>query len=173
MAKIVETVERDGHVINVYESGAEYDTTDKKLIKGPTGSQITAENASVYIRRRQEKQARLLREAIVTETNDKLTMKYSGPAAAVAAAGGILWREVVLDETAYPRDRMEAWEKLGKYAQVLPSDIRQAQPEQSPAGGVAGMAVEMATAFARVLADIVKQQAQIQQRDNVVDAESQ
>lgn len=176
MAKIVRTEERDGHLINVYESGAEYDTTDKKLIRPPASSLITAENVTVFNRRRKEKAAAALRARIVEAHNKKMDVVKSS-AAAFADSGALLYEEIVLNDNAYPRDRMDTWEKLGKYADVLPADIRQVQPEQPATGAVAGVAVEMAAAFARVIADIVQAQT-IQpvqvidmRSDNVVDSE--
>lgn len=127
MAKVVETVERDGHVIKVYDNGMERNERGR-IVKPPLDTRITKENSSELHRARQEKAQRLLREAIVTETMDKLDVPAHGPAAAVAAAGGILWREIVLDPNAYPRDRMEAWEKLGKYSGIL-SDPKQQAPD--------------------------------------------
>ena len=119
--RIVDTVERDGRKIAVYDNGMEKDAVTGRIVKAPPHAKITKENAHALQRKRQEKAARLLREAIVTETMDKLDVPRHGSAAAVAAAGGILWREIVLDANSYPRDRLDAWEKLGKYADVLQS----------------------------------------------------
>jgi hypothetical protein len=130
MATIVETVERDGHTINIYESGAEYNVTLKKLVKAPPSAMITKANAHIMKQKRQEKAARLLREAIVAETMDKLQVPAHGPAAAVAAAGGILWREIVLGEDVYPRDRLDAYMKLGAVAEIINTDKRQ-EPEKT------------------------------------------
>ncbi len=54
MATVVQTVERDGDTINIYESGAEYNVTQKKLIYPASSTLITAENATALNRRRQE-----------------------------------------------------------------------------------------------------------------------
>lgn len=131
MAKVIRTYKDDaGHEIAVYESGAEYDTVAKRLVKPATATVLTSERATSLIRQRREKAAAALRSAIVTETMDKLDVPHRSSVAAVAAAGGILWREIVLADPetpgVYPRDRLEAWEKLGKYAEVLPTDKRQA-----------------------------------------------
>ena len=124
MANVVETVERDGHQIAIYESGAEYDLTAGHLVRPPRHALITAENSNDFKRRRQEKSASMLRAAIRREHNAKMTPIANGSAAAFAESGALLYSEIVLNDEAYPRDRMEAWEKLGKYAQVLPSDVR-------------------------------------------------
>jgi len=90
----------------------------------------TREQSDNLRRKRAEKTARLLRESITLETADKLVMSGKPtPAAAVAAAGGILWREVVLDSSAYPRDRLEAWTRIGQTAEVLADPRIQAQAQ--------------------------------------------
>lgn len=72
-AKIIDTYTRDdGHIINVYESGAEYDTTDKKLIKPAAHTVITAENTTDYNRRRQE----LVRAAFVAGAIEATDEKF-------------------------------------------------------------------------------------------------
>lgn len=65
-AQIIETIERDGDTINVYESGAEYNVTQKKLIKPASNTLITAENATAYNRRRQE----LARQELIAGANE-------------------------------------------------------------------------------------------------------
>lgn len=65
MATVVETVERNGEIINIYENGAEYSVTRKCLVKGPRFALITTENASALNRRRRElKQERLMLGAV-------------------------------------------------------------------------------------------------------------
>lgn len=60
MAKVVETVERDGHKIAIYESGAQYDVCCGKLAGAPKHAQFTRETALVAVERRAE----LKREAV-------------------------------------------------------------------------------------------------------------
>lgn len=55
MAKVVETIERDGIRVNVYDNGMEKNADNGHFIKGPNGSMITAENATVFVRQRMEK----------------------------------------------------------------------------------------------------------------------
>jgi hypothetical protein len=43
--QVKEIVDRDGHQIAIYESGAEYDTCCGKLVRGPTAALITPETA--------------------------------------------------------------------------------------------------------------------------------
>lgn len=89
MAKIVEQVERDGDVINIYESGAQYNVTKKKLIYPASNTLITGENATAYNRRRQE----LARAEFIAGANEAVEhlkpdlMPLSGDLAYVRAIG--------------------------------------------------------------------------------------
>ena len=129
MATVIETVEKDGLTVLVYDNGMERNAVTKKLLRPPSHALITRENANVYQRKRQEKAAAALRARILAATQKRSDVQLTGAADAVAEAGGILWDEIVMadPETAgvYPRDRLEAWEKIGKYAGVLPADVRQ------------------------------------------------
>jgi hypothetical protein len=105
----------------VLKSNAVYDT-EKGRIVGTVGKNphaITAQNAHVLLRKRQEKQSALLRAALRREHNSKMEPKANSSAAVFAESGALLYSEIVLNADAYPRDRLEAWEKLGKHAQVL------------------------------------------------------
>ena len=160
MATLVETVERDGRIVKVYDNGMERDERGRIIKPSPATMINSTEKANELHRKRREKTARLLREAIVSETGDLLQVKTSGSAAAVAAAGGILWREIVLNPDAYPRDRLDAWQKLGQHADILGDGSEKAQE----AG--AGDAANVLTAATELLKAM---QSALQQRDNVVD----
>ncbi len=41
-----------------------------------------------------------------------------------------MWREIVLDETAYPRDRLEAWQRIGERAGILATAAEQREQQQ-------------------------------------------
>ncbi len=116
------------------KNGAIYDLDKGRIIgsQGRNTTAITSANAAELSRKRKEKAQRLLRQAIVTETADKLELTGDMPTApaAVAAAGGILWREIVLGspDSVYPRDRLDAWEKIGRQAGVL-GDTKQADAQ--------------------------------------------
>ena len=153
MATIVRTEERNGDIIAIYESGAEYNQTTKRLVKAPPSAAITVENANIYKRRRQEKAAARLRQRILETTQKRSDITLSGSAEAVAEAGAYIWDEVVLGEDVYPRDRLEAWEKLGKYAGILPSDMRKEEPAQA-AAQAATVGAAVAAAIRAVLDDI-------------------
>jgi hypothetical protein len=133
----------------VLKNGAVYDLDKGRIVamdpsKNP--HTITAQKSNEFRQQRKEKQAALLRQAIVSETGDLLQVPTRGAAAAVAAAGGILWREIVLSPDAYPRDRMEAWEKLGRHAGIL-ADPR--EPAQDTP-------LQQAAQFTSALADLVR-----------------
>ena len=94
------------------------------------------------------------------ETAAVATLPVRGSAQAVAYAAGQLWTEIVLNDDAYPRDRMEAWEKIGRYAGTLPAAGGQpAEPPQSqPAELVTALATlvrELSAAIQPARADVV------------------
>jgi hypothetical protein len=68
MAAVVETVERDGKSVLIYDNGMEKDATTGKLMRPPTAALIrTTEQANDYLRRRQElKRERILAGAAKT-----------------------------------------------------------------------------------------------------------
>ena len=118
MANVIEQVEREGHIINVYESGVEYDLTAGRFVKSAEKYRITKENTHELRRMRQEKSAALLRKRITEAHNGKMTLVQTS-AAAFADSGALLYEEVVLNPEAYPRDRLETWRTLGQVAGVL------------------------------------------------------
>jgi hypothetical protein len=152
MAEIVETVERDGVLVNVYASGLERNAANGHFIKPPPHTLITKENATVLVRKRQEKQAALLRSAIRREHNAKMSPIANSSAAVFAESGALLYSEIVLNADAYPRDRLEAWQVLGKAAQVL------ADPKDKDAAPTAGAAeaISATTELVRLLREVVK-----------------
>ena len=154
--KVSEYTREDGHVIAVYESGLERDTVDGRIVKPAKSAIITAETSKELHRKRQEKAAAKLRERILASTQRRSDVKLSGSAEAVAEAGGYIWDEVVLGEDVYPRDRLEAWEKLSKYAGVLPADVkRDTQDNTQAVAQAAAAGAAVATALERVLRDVL------------------
>jgi hypothetical protein len=133
MATRIDTIERDGETVYIYDDGMEYSKDRGRIVKAPKKYQITPENSCDYLRKRQQKAARLLRERVLAATQDVSDVKLTGPAHAIAETAGILWSEIVLNDKAYPRDRLEGWEKIGKYAQVLPADVRKPDGDGIPA----------------------------------------
>jgi hypothetical protein len=118
MPTIVDTVIRDGETINIYESGAEYNATRGHLVKPPPHALITPERSRQLREMRAAKAARLLREKITAATAKVSDLPIKSAPEAVAEVGGILWEEIVLNADAYPRDRMEAFEKLTERAEM-------------------------------------------------------
>ena len=111
--------EETGHKIAVYESGTERDTVTGRLIRGASKGMITSENYTSFHLARKEKTQSLLRDAILKVSEGKLKVPLASTADAVAIAGGMLWSDIVLDNTVYPRDRIDAFTKLGKLADIL------------------------------------------------------
>ena len=165
MATLVETVEREGRTIRVYDNGMEYDMDNKKIIKPPANGPITTrERGQELAKKRHEKTARLLRERIKESTSKISDLKIGSSAAAVAEAGGILWEEIVLNAEAYPRDRLDAWLKLGQLAGVIPNAQQKQEQEKSDAGTVSAVTDllrELRTAIQqpRQAADVIDIQA--------------
>lgn len=91
--KIREYTRDDGHVIAVYESGAEYDMTTKKLVNSPKSVQITKENAiAMQARKQQNKRARIEAGAMAA-VQDKMPDAFTGDDGD--------WIEAVAQQVAY------------------------------------------------------------------------
>jgi hypothetical protein len=98
----------------------------------------------------------------ITETHNAVMPSPARTSAeAFAESAAMLYEQVVLNSEAYPRDRLEAWEKIGKYSGLLPADakekaedIRVAIQNNVTTGGNS----EHARILARVFADVVKVQ---------------
>lgn len=115
----------------VLKNGVMKDPTTNKFISGPTNPPINASNASAMAKRRHELTRQKLAQqlaAVSKETGRIVT----GPADAVADAGGILWRDTVLNDKAPARERRETWLALGKHAGLL-ADQRESADSTAPA----------------------------------------
>lgn len=82
-------------------------------------------------KRRHELTRIKLAESIVAQSREQ-QRAVTGPASAVADAGGILWRDVVLNDKAPARERRETWLALGKHAGLL-ADQRESADNAAPA----------------------------------------
>lgn len=174
MAKVIsEYTNEAGEIIKVYESGAEFNTARGRLVKPAAGTVIrTAAKATEYNRRRREKAAAELRRRIRQAAADGMppgtVVRHS--ADAFAAAGAMLFEEVVMNSDAYPRDRLETLDKLGKWTGII-EDPKTAKIEDPNAArltaAAAGLTAQAAAVLARVLGDV--QAAQAVNRDKVVD----
>jgi hypothetical protein len=58
MATKIDTVERDGKLIHVYDNGMERDAGTGQIVKPPAGKPFTPETAKLARRKRQQKAAR-------------------------------------------------------------------------------------------------------------------
>ncbi len=147
----------------LYNLGME--DTNGNIVRGENGrflpgtrtpKPITKENSHEYQRMRREKTARLLRERIIQAHNRADMEPVTSSPEAFAESGALLYEEIVLNRTAYPRDRQDAWEKLGKYAGVLPADIRQGDTDTATTAATAAAAgAAVATVLERVLRDVL------------------
>ena len=142
-SQVVDTVERDGRIILVYDNGMEYDKTGGKIIRPPTAAIITPERSRELRKLRAEKTARLLREKITAATAKISDLPIRGTAEAVAEVGGILWEEIVLNPDAYPRDRMEAFDKLTDRAEMSNKLNRESEEKNNTPADFMNAATEL------------------------------
>lgn len=164
--KIVATEDRGDRTVHVYENGLERDAKTGHIVKPAKSDQITSESAHLLLRKRQEKTAALLRQRIMETHNGIMPSPVKSSAAAFAESGAMLYEQIVANSEAYPRDRMDAWEKLGKYADVLPADLKRGSDDVSNGINAAAAALnaQAAAALERIWRDIGQQQ-----RGDVVD----
>jgi hypothetical protein len=162
MATKIDTIERDGRLVNIYDNGAEQDATTGRFIKPARGVAFTPETAKLARRKRQEKFARLLRQRIRETHNAVMPHPVQTSAEAFAEAAAMLHEQVVLNSEAYPRDRLEALDKIGKYAEVVPADRKEQEADEAAAraaalnAAAAGMTAETAALLVRILNDVQK-----------------
>jgi hypothetical protein len=88
MAKVVSTYNNDdGHNINVYESGAEYNTVTKRLCKPAEKNIITSANAREIQSRRQQKKQELLALGALEAVERSDWLRMHGSDAWIVAVG--------------------------------------------------------------------------------------
>ena len=109
-----------GKMVRQYQDGSIRDANGHFIEKHPDTTPITSDNAHEYARMRKEKTQRLLREQILAQHNSSMPDVAGDAPEVFAMSGAMLYEQVVINDKAYPGDRMDAWEKLGKYADVLP-----------------------------------------------------
>ena len=76
--KIREYTRDDGHIIAVYESGAEYDMTAKHLINAPQTVKITSENAIAMQSRKLEKKRARIEAGALAAVQEKMPNAFTG-----------------------------------------------------------------------------------------------
>jgi len=150
----------------ILKSGVIYDGNTGRFVAQANANPyaITKENTHEFARKRQEKTAALLRKSIIEAHNSSMPTPVKSSAGAFAMAGAMLYEEVVLNSDAYPRDRMEAWEKLGRHAEVL-ADPRTGPDSNAP--------LQQATEFITALSPLLELlRVQLHAKDvDVIDAE--
>jgi hypothetical protein len=61
MANVIDTIQKDGKTVWVYDNGMERDANTGRMVRPPTAALITPEKANDFLRRRQElKQERII-----------------------------------------------------------------------------------------------------------------
>ena len=116
-----------------------------KFLPG-SGGGITRDNARQMLQARKDKTARLLRDELAKRAESSGSLKLpgnAGPSAVLAAAGGMLFDEIVLNPSAVARYRLDAWREIGSAAELL-TDRR-----ESVASG--GVTVQIGADLAREL----------------------
>jgi len=111
----------------ILKNGAVYDLDKGRIVANPGGgtSAITPARSRELREIRAAKVARLTRQKITAATAKISDLPIRSSAEAVAEVAGILWEEIVLNAEAYPRDRMEAFEKLTERAEMTTNIKRQ------------------------------------------------
>lgn len=138
--------------VEILPDGTRIETLDNGGIirRSPTGKMlpgtkppnlITSENARSMNQKYREKTARLLREKISLATFGP--DHAIAPSAAVAEVGAMIWSEVAANPKAHARDRLEAWQAIGKHAQML------GDPREKDASG--GITIDIGADLARDL----------------------
>ncbi len=178
MATKTDTIEKDGRLVHIYDNGMERDARTGHIIRRPDGVSFTPEKARAARRKRQEKTARLLRAKITEAHNAVMPNPARSSAEAFADAGSMLWDQVVLNTEAYPRDRKDMYEMLGKHSEVFPTDAKQAEEDLAAAakllagGAAAGAAVNLKQSqlMADILRDVLKfQRGEAVPRHQIID----
>jgi hypothetical protein len=168
MANKVDTVEKDGRLVHVYDNGLELDAESGHIVKPAPGTLLTPERARAARRKRQEKTARLTRRALVDVHNSIMPHPVKTSAEAFAAALAMIHEQVTLNSEAYPRDRLEALEKIGKWSELIPSDKKQAEEDSAAAGLLHGAAAGAGAEFARFVLKVLSDVQKVQSGESVV-----
>jgi len=111
-----------GHSMREYQNGMIRDMQTARIVKPPNTSVITSENASDYHRMRREKKERMIRNEILEKQNrlsandPKRIRPASNAIEAIAISAGLLWEEIVLNQKAYARDRLQAYQEMTREA---------------------------------------------------------
>lgn len=107
------------------------------IIRGPDGrflpgtkspTPITKENSHALHRMRREKMRSRLRARIREITLTREGVPLNSSAEAIAEGAAMLWEEVVLNPEAYPRDRLDAFWRIGQLLELIPSGAERLDP---------------------------------------------
>jgi hypothetical protein len=115
-------------------NGALRDPVTGRIVKAPTVPPINKDNAAELVRKRHAATRAKLANALVIQSRERGRL-VTGPADAVADAGGLLWHDTVLNPAASDRERRETWLALGKHAGML-VDKRETDTETPNNGAI-------------------------------------
>lgn len=137
--------------LKTLKNGAIYDLDKGRIVANPGGgkSAITPARSRELREIRAAKAERLMRERITAATAKVSDLPISGAPQAVAEAAGILWDEIVLNEDAYHRDRLEAFLKLTERAGMTSERKRSdaENPSREAVGELVGVVRELRQAI--------------------------
>jgi hypothetical protein len=160
MATKLETIERDGKQINIYDNGMEQDADTGKIIKPPSGVAFNSETGKLANNKRQEKFREYLGNRLTEVHNSIMPNQVTNGDEALAESLAMIHEQVVLNPDAYPRDRLEATNQLTRHLDLV---IERSKKEQEDAAKLTALTsvanVESARLILRILNDIAKLQA--------------
>jgi len=149
MAKVIDTIVRDGHVIKVYESGAEYDQTTKKLVKPADHVLIDSAKAKEYNRRYRELRAQTITQAANDAVENNSYKVHYGDMAWVAAV-----TEAQYIKATTPDDPKSTAAANFLFTQANISADQEKQGDAGPSADALQAAAGLVDAVRRLMADV-------------------
>lgn len=165
MAKIVDTYKNDqGEIINVYESGAQYNVTKGRLVGAPPQAQFTKETSLVAVERRLE----LKREAVARGAAKVLegTGDWEEPITDMDVVEAV--SEAVMLKALNPKDPKQV--DAARYLENgMGLSENQTSSSASPSNSAAAaFGTELAAHFAKIVTDVL----QAKQSGPIIDGET-
>lgn len=141
--------ERQKEVIE-YDNGALKEAGTGYWIKPPPKAVITQDNAREMLKLKREKFQRAVLASMAEAARGSSITTQKGSVAAVAEVGGLLMRDIVLNDEAKHRDRRETYADLVRMAGLYAPNER---PEPAQGGASATITID-ADAIGAILAAI-------------------
>jgi len=169
MARIVETIEReDGHKIAIYESGAQYDLTEGRLVGGPPHARFTPETGIVARDRQIElKRQAVMRGAAKVLENDPDEWDKPTDMDVIEAIS-----EAVMTKALNPKDAKQI--DAARYITTEGGYAENQTPSTASISNQAASAFgsELARQFAQIVSDVLKAQQPETQLHDTIDGTS-